>query len=78
MYATRRLKSTALEQIIPYITSTGVSLSGLEALITILENAFGDPDQVATVEQELERLQQCNRHFSAYYAHFQHITTQLS
>lgn len=68
----------ALEQIMPNITLTGVNLACLEALMSILESAFRDLDWVATAEWELERLQQCNRDFSAYYAEFQRITAQLS
>lgn len=70
MYATGRLESMALEQIMPYISPTGVNLASLEALITILESTFGDPDRVAMAEREHERLQQPNRDFSAYYTNF--------
>jgi hypothetical protein len=36
-----------------------------------LENAFGDPDRVATADRKLESLRQKNQDFAAYYAEFQ-------
>lgn len=78
IYTTGRLNSTTLEQIMFYITSTGVNFANLKALITFLESAFQDPDRIATVEGEYERLQQRNSDFSAYYTDFQRITAQPS
>jgi hypothetical protein len=43
----------------------------MEALISILEATFGDPDQVGTVSVELNKLTQGNKEFSQYYAEFQ-------
>lgn len=54
MYATERLEYTALKQIIPYITSTGVNFGHLKFFITILESGFGNSYRVATAERVLE------------------------
>jgi predicted PP-loop superfamily ATPase len=42
----------------------------VEALISILEAAFGDPDQVGTTSAELDKLTQGNKEFSQYYVEF--------
>jgi hypothetical protein len=53
-----------------YIPDTGINLANILTLIIILETAFGDPDQVTTVERKLEALKPTNYHFSTYYAGF--------
>ena len=76
-YAVSRLEGVALAQILPHVTETGVNLDNVEAMITILTTAFGDPDVAATAERELNKLQQKQREFSAYYAEFQRLITDL-
>jgi hypothetical protein len=49
----------------------------VEALISILEAAFGDPDQVGTASAELDKLTQGNKEFSQYYAQFQRLMAIL-
>jgi hypothetical protein len=49
----------------------------VESLISILEAAFGDPDQVQTASTELDRLTQANKEFSQYYAEFQCLIAML-
>ena len=50
----------------------------MEALITLLENAFGDPDRVRTAKWNLQSLRQKNRSFSDYLADFQRYAAQVS
>jgi len=61
----------------PFVANHRINLQDVAALITILENAFGDPDRVATAEQELNKLRQTNREFSLYYAEFQRLIAEL-
>jgi hypothetical protein len=49
----------------------------MESLISILEAAFGDPDQVGTASTELNKLTQGNKEFSQYYVEFQHLMAIL-
>jgi hypothetical protein len=52
-------------------------LEDIEALIKILEAAFGNPDEVGTASGELDYLMQGNCIFSIYYAEFQHLMAIL-
>ena len=76
-YAIKRLEDLALGQILPYVEEHHLRLKNLAALITILENVFGDPDRAATAERELNKLRQTNREFSLYYAEFQRLIAEL-
>jgi hypothetical protein len=49
----------------------------VEALISILEAAFGDPDQVGTASMELNKLTQGNKEFCQYYTKFQYLMAIL-
>ena len=70
-YAAGRLSGIAFDQVLPLIQGTKVVLSDLESFVTLLENAFGDPDRMATAERKLENLKQRNQDFASYYAEFQ-------
>jgi chromosome segregation ATPase len=50
------LKGNAQNQIQPYVLPNKIKLDNVEALISILEAAFGDPDQVGTASAELDKL----------------------
>ena len=76
-YAVGLLGGTALAQLIPYVNGAHVNLPDMEAFYAILENAFGDPDRVATATRELENLKQANREFSIYFADFQRLISEL-
>ena len=52
-YAVRFLKRKAYEQIPPIIDKRNINIASVEALITLLENAFGDPDRVRMAERNL-------------------------
>jgi hypothetical protein len=71
------LKGNAQNQIQPYVQTDKISLDDVEALIKILEAAFGDPDEVGMASGELDRLMQGNREFSIYYAEFQRLMAIL-
>ena len=77
-YAFNRLRGIALGQILPHVREDGtIGLEDLTAFIQLLEAAFGDPDRVATAEQEMRDIKQKNRMFSQYYAEFQVIAADL-
>jgi hypothetical protein len=50
------LTGNAQNQIQPYVQTNKISLDDIEALIKILEAAFGDPDEVGTASGALDRL----------------------
>jgi len=57
-YAVGFLKGKAYEQILPLIDEGNINIAGVEALITLLENAFGDPNRVRTAKRNLQSLRQ--------------------
>jgi len=64
-YVFNRLWAVALGQILPQIWENGeIGLEDLPAFIQLLEAAFGDPDKVATAEQNMQGIKQNNREFS--------------
>jgi len=52
------LEGEALDQVRMYVQGTQVNLANLEALITILNNAFGNPNRVAEAEHKLNTIMQ--------------------
>jgi hypothetical protein len=60
-------KGNAQNQIQPSILPNKIKLDNVESLISILEAAFGDPNQVRTASAELDKLTQGNKEFSQYY-----------
>jgi small-conductance mechanosensitive channel len=50
------LKGNTQNQIQPYVLPDKIKLDNVEALISILEAAFGDPNQVGTASAELDKL----------------------
>lgn len=54
-----------------------MDLDNLEALITKLEAAFGNPDRAATAESKLMMLKQGNRDFSTLFAEFSKYAADL-
>jgi hypothetical protein len=71
------LKGNAQNQIQPYILPNKIKLDNVEALMSILETAFGDRDQVGTASTELDKLTQGNKEFSQYYVEFQYLMAIL-
>jgi hypothetical protein len=68
--AVNTLSEEALDQVLPYVQDDRVNFPTLAALITVLENAFGDPNRVANAEHRLNTIAQGTREFAAYYAEF--------
>lgn len=77
-YAVSVLDKDALDQVMPHIGNDRVNLDNLAALITILENAFGNPNRVADAEHKLASLQKGTRDFSTNYAEFQRYASETS
>jgi len=77
-YTVGFLKGKAYEQILPLIDEGNINIASVEALITLLKNAFGDPDRVRTAERNLQSLRQKNRNFSDYLADFQRYAAEVS
>ena len=77
-YAVGFLKGKAYEQILPRIDEGNINIASVKALITLLENAFGDPDRIRTAERNLQSLHQRNRNFSDYLADFQRYAAEES
>src|SRR5258705_1170000 len=71
------LTGDAMDQIQQYIKDDSIDLKDLAALIEILEEAFGNPNQVAEAEAKLWNLQQGSREFTAYYAEFQRYASEV-
>jgi len=69
--AVNYLRGDAADQVRPHVRDGRVNLANLPALITILENAFGNPNRVAEGECKLSTIAQGTRDFSSYYAEFQ-------
>jgi hypothetical protein len=66
-----------LEQMIHLIQNDYVNLENLEAFMTSLDEAYGDPDYVNTAKQMLAKLCQGNRDFVMYHAEFQCLIADL-
>lgn len=77
-YAVSVLGKDALDQVLPYIGNDRVNVDNRAALITTVENAFGNPTRVADAEYKLASLQQGTRDFSTYYAEFQRYAAETS
>ena len=71
------LTGDAMDQAQAYVTDNRVNLANLGALITILENAFGNSNRVVEAEMKLCTIEQENRDFAAYYAEFQRYAAEV-
>lgn len=77
-YAFNRLEGRAQAQILPYIENHNITLTDADAIITLLNNAFGDPDPAATARAKLHHLKQGNKEFTSYFAEFQMLVSKLN
>jgi hypothetical protein len=77
-YTIGRLEGSAFNHLLPYVHATGVNLENTEALVEVLETAFGDPDRVGSAERALENLRQGNRDFATYYAEFSRLIADVN
>jgi hypothetical protein len=55
-----------------------MNLENIEAFVTSLEEAYGDPDRMNTTEWALAILHQGNWDFITYYAEFQCLMADLN
>src|SRR5207302_6096037 len=69
-YAFALLRGSALDQVLPYVRNNRVDLANLDALTTILETAFGDPNQRRNADRKLHTLRLGTRDFAPTYAVF--------
>jgi hypothetical protein len=76
-YAFSRLEGAALQQMIHLVKDDRVNLENIEAFMTSLDDAYGNPDHVNTAERMLAKLRQGNRDFVTYYAEFQRLIADL-
>ncbi|KAI5310802.1 hypothetical protein KEM55_001799 [Ascosphaera atra] len=68
----RTAASAAAQQLLRYFSGPlSGSLSSVEDLIHVLENAFGDPGRKATAQTKLQSLFQRSKDFATYYTEFQ-------
>jgi hypothetical protein len=75
-YVTNRLKGAPYAQILPYIHEGACQLSDFAEILDILERAFGDPNRTRNARNELYRLRQGNKEFSAFFAEFQRLAME--
>jgi hypothetical protein len=59
-YAFSRLEGTVLEQLIHLMKDDHMNLENVEAFVTSLEEAYGDPNRMNTTERVLTKLHQGN------------------
>jgi len=72
------LTGDALDQARIYVQNDRVNLANLAAFITVMENAFGNPNRVAEAEYKLKTITQGSREFSAYHAEFQRYANEVT
>jgi len=77
-YAVGFLQGKPYKQILPLIDEGNINIASVEALITLLENALGDPDRVRTAKRNLQSLRQNNHNISDYLADFQRYAAEVS
>jgi hypothetical protein len=77
-YTFNRLQGRVQAQVLPFIKGETIELKDAEDIIRILQNAFGDPDPVATARTKLANLKQGKKEFNAYFAEFQMLVSKLN
>jgi len=77
-YTFNRLQGRAQAQVLPFIKGETIELKDAEDIIRILQNAFGDPDPVATACAKLANLKQGKKEFNTYFAEFQMLVSKLN
>jgi hypothetical protein len=59
------------------VQNNHINLENVEAFVTSLDEAYGDPDHVNTAEWTLAKLRQGNWDFVIYYTEFQRLIADL-
>ena len=71
-YALSRLEGTAFDHVRPHLQNDGtINLVSVQALTTILERAFDDPDREGTARRTILTIRQGSEDFATLYAKFQ-------
>ncbi len=74
-YIADRLKDAAYALALPHLEDPR-RLSDYEAVLTLLEKAYGDPDRVNRARRELYRLRQTHKDFNTHLAEFQRLALE--
>jgi len=61
-----------------YVQADQVNLANLAAFITVMENAFGNPNRVAEAQHKLNTIMQGSRDFCSYHAEFQRYASEVT
>lgn len=77
LYISSLLQGNAYAMVLNYIVDGVVSLPTVKDFWNVLDMAYDDPDKKGSAKRELKTLRQGNREFSAYFADFQRLMTQL-
>ena len=72
------LSGDALDQIRMYVLDDQINFTNLAAFITVMENAFGNPNKVMEAEHMLSTNTQGSRDFSSYHAEFQRYASEVN
>lgn len=75
-YVTGRLAGTPYAQVLPYIVDGKCKLPDYEAVLSILENAYGDPNRVRNAQNALCLLRQKNQDFAPFLAEFRRLALE--
>jgi hypothetical protein len=75
-YVNSRLNGNPYAQVLPYIVRGICQLPDYEAILELLERAYGDPNRVRNSRTELFRLRQNNKEFSVFFAEFQRLALE--
>ena len=77
-YVFNRLMGVPMCHILPRVRKDGtIWLEELPAFAQLLDTAFGDPEWMATTEQDRRDITQYNLEFSQYYAEFHVVAADL-
>lgn len=60
-----------------YMLDGGCQLQDYQAILRVLERAFGDPNRINNARKELFRLRRSNREFGTFYAEFQRLALEV-
>ena len=77
-YTFNRLEGRAQAQILPFVQNGAFQRGDSDDIIQILEATFGDPDPTATAHTKLLSLKQGKKEFTAYFAEFQMLVSNLN
>ncbi|TKA50332.1 hypothetical protein B0A49_13656, partial [Cryomyces minteri] len=77
-YIMSRLKGSAFHQVLPHIKDGVSSITSVEALISILDSAYADPQKRVNATRELTTLRQKSRPFPEFIADFRRLQAEVN